>query len=165
MIRKRKLSSLLVATAVFAFLLGSCMKPENFQENEEQSINDYLEKHPDIPFTKKQSGLYFYEVTPGTGNFAIAHDTVYVFYTGKFLDGTVFDTNIGKDTLGFAVGEQYVIPGFDEAMTYMRQGAKSIFIIPSNLGYGPTGFYYIPGYTPLLYEVSMVKLAPGPGSK
>lgn len=165
MTRRRKLGSLMVFVAALALILGSCMKTEDFGAEEQKNIDDFIAQHPDIPFTQKQSGLYYYEVTPGSGDVAKTHDTVYVFYTGKFLDGSVFDTNVGKDTLGFALGEAFVIPGFDEAVSYMRQGGKSTFIIPSKLGYGPTGYYFIPGYTPLLYDVSLVKLSKGPGAR
>ncbi|HLN54539.1 MAG TPA: FKBP-type peptidyl-prolyl cis-trans isomerase [Bacteroidales bacterium] len=158
----KRLGSFMVFVAAVALTLGSCMKTEDFGAVEQNNIDDFISKHPDIPFTQKASGLYYFEVAPGEGDVAKTHDTVYVFYTGKFLDGSVFDTNVGKQTLGFAVGEAFVIPGFDEAVSYMRQGGKSTFIIPSKLGYGPMGYYTIPGYTPLLYEVTMVKLAKGP---
>ena len=39
---------------------------------------------------------------------------VSVEYTGTFEDGTVFDTNKGKEPLEFEVGAKTVIPGFEE---------------------------------------------------
>lgn len=161
MTRKRRLGSLLIFVAVIALTLGSCMKTEDYSAIEQENIASFLASHPDIPYTQKESGLYFYETTAGSGELAKAHDTAYVVYTGKFLDGYVFDTNVGKDTLGFVVGEAMVIPGFDETISYMRQGGKATVLIPSKLGYGPTGYYFIPGYTPLLYDVTLTKLVPG----
>lgn len=161
---KIRFGSQLLTVAAFLLLLGSCMKTENFAELEKQNIQNFIENNPDMVFTQKESGLYYREVTPGTGDALKTHDTVYVFYTGKFLDGYVFDTNVGKDTLGFAVGEnQWVIPGFDEGVSYMKEGGQSMFIIPSNLAYGPVGYGFIGGYTPLLYDVKLVKISRGPG--
>jgi FKBP-type peptidyl-prolyl cis-trans isomerase len=48
----------------------------------------------------------------------------------------------------------------------MKQGGKSMFLVPSSLGYGSMGNYYggISGYTPLLFEVQLVLLKKGPGN-
>jgi FKBP-type peptidyl-prolyl cis-trans isomerase len=39
----------------------------------------------------------------------------------------------------------------------MREGRKALFLMPSKLAYGSAGYYGIPGYTPLLFEVVLVK--------
>jgi FKBP-type peptidyl-prolyl cis-trans isomerase FkpA len=155
----------LLMVAVFAFILSSCMKDKTseYEAMEQQQINEYLEDNPDLTFTLKESGLYYMETQAGTGALAEKHDTAYVIYTGKFLNGSVFDSNTGagKDSLIFPVDEGYMILGFDEAITYMNQGAKAKVLVPSKLGYGPTGYYFIPGWTPLYYEVHLAKLVPG----
>lgn len=66
------------------------------------------------------------------------------------------------DTLFFPVNEETLISGFDEGITYMNEGGKAMFLIPSFLGYGNSG-YYMPSYTPILFDVELVKLKPGPG--
>ena len=58
-----------------------------------------------LDFVQKPSGLYYLETLAGTGTAPVAHDTVYVVYTGKFLNGTVFDTNVGGNQLVFPIGE------------------------------------------------------------
>ena len=90
----------------------------------------------------------------------VTHDSAYVKYTGKFLDGTVFDSNVGKaDTLMFLLMMDGMIAGFDEGVTYMKEGGKATLLIPSNLGLRNTGLlYHIPGYTPLLFDVELVKV-------
>ncbi|HBE43065.1 MAG TPA: hypothetical protein DDW27_18040 [Bacteroidales bacterium] len=48
----------------------------------------------------------------------------------------------------------------------MRGGGKALFLVPSRLAYGPTGNYYtIPGFTPLLFNVELVRVKQGPGKK
>ena len=79
----------------------------------------------------------------------MTHDTAYVVYTGKFLDGTVFDSNVGKASLIFPVDEGVLIQGFDEGITYMNQGGKAQFLIPSKPRIWPTGILYYWGiYSP-----------------
>jgi hypothetical protein len=125
---------------------------------ESEKIQNYFNFNPTLSFQLKPSGLYYLDLSVGTGPVPVAHDTAYVQYTGKFLSGNVFDTNTGGSDLVFPVAEGVLIAGFDEGITYMREGGKALFLIPSNLAYGSAGYYTIPGYTPLLYEVVLVKV-------
>ena len=63
-------------------------------------------------------------------------DNVRVHYTGKFSDGEVFDSSLGKDTLQFAIGSGQLIAGFDRAVVGMQPGeAKTVTFGPEE-GYG-----------------------------
>ena len=63
-------------------------------------------------------------------------DSVRVHYTGKFSDGEVFDSSLGKDTLQFVIGAGQLIAGFDRAVVGMQPGeAKSVTFGPEE-GYG-----------------------------
>jgi len=142
----------------------SCKVSKKYEDEERAEIDNYLANHPDLAFELKPSGLYYLEVEIGPGELTVTHDTAFIMYTGMYLDGTVFDTNVGtEDTLIFPVDEGWVLLGFDEGITYMRDGGKAKFLVPSNLAYGSTGWYPIPGYTPLLFDVELVRLIPGPG--
>jgi FKBP-type peptidyl-prolyl cis-trans isomerase FkpA len=161
MIKKSYFSFIfLIVTGLIAFT--SCSQEKKYMKTETDETNSFLSSNPG--FEKKPSGMYYLDVTVGTGRQAQKHDTAFVWYTGKFLNGTIFDTNTGTGgvLMFFPVDEMKMITGFDEGITYMKQGGKAKFLIPSSLGYGPAGYYTIPGYTPLLYEVELVKVAPGP---
>ena len=63
--------------------------------------------------------------------------------------------------------EGYVIKGFDEGITYMKVGGRSLLLIPSKLAYGTSGYYTydasgnysgIPGYTPLLFDITLARV-------
>lgn len=152
----------LLAIILLIFLV-SCDPGKKYEKQEEENILMYLSNNPTLNFAQKPSGLYFLEVLAGKGSVAVAHDTAFIKYTGKFLDGTVFDSNVGTtDTLAVPVYEKWLIPGFDEGITYMKVGGKAKLIVPSNLGYGPSGYYIIAGYTPLLFDLELVRLVPGP---
>ena len=64
-------------------------------------------------------------------------DTVKVHYTGKFEDGTVFDTSDNREPLQFTIGQGQVIPGFERAVVGMNPEESKTTIIPSNEAYGP----------------------------
>jgi len=167
---KKSLNSLPVILAIVALLLGSCLKNQDYTATEKENIENFLSSNPDLEFSKKESGLYYYEVTPGTGEAIRTNDTAYIIYTLKFLDGHVIETTVGASEIyKFQVGVQDVIPGFDEGVSYMKEDGKSMFLIPSSLAYGPTGVYnqygylLIPGYTPLLYDVTLAKIGRAPG--
>ncbi len=153
----------LPVTFLLVFLY-SCNPARQYEKEEESQIQDYLSKNPGLHFELKPSGLYYYDVSVGTGITPVAHDTAYVMYTAKFLNGNVIDTNVGTtDTLIFAVDEGGMIKGLDEGITYMKGGGTALLLIPSSLAYGPTGFYNIGGYTPLLFEVYLSRVVQGPG--
>lgn len=62
--------------------------------------------------------------------------TVSVDYTGKFEDGTVFDTSEGKQPISFTVGNGEVIKGFEDAVIGMKKGDEKKVTIGPGEGYG-----------------------------
>ncbi len=64
-------------------------------------------------------------------------DKVKVHYRGTLEDGTEFDTSFGGDPLEFTLGENQVIPGFENAVVGMSEGDKKTVSIPPDEGYGP----------------------------
>jgi FKBP-type peptidyl-prolyl cis-trans isomerase 2 len=65
-------------------------------------------------------------------------NTVKVHYTGRLVDGTVFDSSEGRDPLEFTVGSGMVIKGFDNGVLDMKIGEKKTVEIPVNDAYGPS---------------------------
>ncbi|MFQ5651935.1 MAG: peptidylprolyl isomerase [bacterium] len=63
-------------------------------------------------------------------------DRVKVQYTGKLMDGTVFDSNTGQEPLEFEIGVGDLIPGFENGIVGVEVGeTKSILVTPEE-GYG-----------------------------
>ncbi|MFM9943659.1 MAG: FKBP-type peptidyl-prolyl cis-trans isomerase [Bacteroidia bacterium] len=101
------------------------------------------------------SGLQYKIIKAGTGAKPAASDKVKVHYTGKLLNGKVFDSSIErKEPATFGVSQ--VIPGWTEALQLMPVGSKWEVWIPSNLAYGPTGNEAIPGGSMLVFEVELI---------
>lgn len=65
-------------------------------------------------------------------------DKIKVHYTGKLEDGSVFDTSEGREPFEFTVGEGNVIPGFDQGVVGMTEGATKTITIPPEEAYGPS---------------------------
>lgn len=105
------------------------------------------------------SGLQYEVLAEGEGPKPTPADQVEVHYTGKLIDGTVFDSSVER---GQAVtfGVTQVIPGWVEALQLMSPGAKYRLYIPSQLAYGPQGAGPIGPNQTLLFDVELLKVIP-----
>ncbi|HDI52273.1 peptidylprolyl isomerase [candidate division KSB1 bacterium] len=64
-------------------------------------------------------------------------DTVKVHYTGKLEDGTIFDSSADREPLQFTIGEELLIPGFEEAIIGMSPGETKTAVVSADQAYGP----------------------------
>ena len=85
------------------------------------------------------SGLAYKIITKGKGErHPAAESTVKVHYTGKLIDGKIFDSSVQRgEPIEFPLNR--VIPGWTEGLQLMVVGDKWTFIIPGNLAYGEKG--------------------------
>ncbi|HEX7709492.1 MAG TPA: FKBP-type peptidyl-prolyl cis-trans isomerase [Sphingomonadaceae bacterium] len=92
--------------------------------------------------------------TPGTGGSPTADDVVYINYTGKLPDGTVFDQQQGAP-LPLGGG---MIPGFTEGLTQMQKGGKYTLEIPASKAYGahPPEGSPIPPNSKLTFDIDLL---------
>jgi FKBP-type peptidyl-prolyl cis-trans isomerase len=107
--------------------------------------------------TKLASGMYYRDITVGTGTTLAAGQTVGVHYTGALANGQVFDSNIAPTApFSFALGTCFVIAGWDQGLVGMKVGGRRQLIIPPELGYGASGRGPIPGNAVLVFTVDAV---------
>lgn len=83
-----------------------------------------------------ESGLAYEIINPGEGDKVTYNSTAEVIYTGKLVDGKVFDSSNGEPR-PFQV--QGVIRGFSEGLQLLGKGGKAILYIPADLAYGING--------------------------
>lgn len=104
------------------------------------------------------SGLQYEIVKQGDGPRPTAGDSVTVHYTGKLIDGTVFDSSEERGEPA-TFGVTQVIPGWVEALQLMKTGAKWRLFIPSALAYGPQGAGGVigPNQT-LIFDVELISV-------
>lgn len=104
------------------------------------------------------SGLQYEVIKECDGPQPTAADQVVVHYTGKLIDGTVFDSSEERGTPA-TFGVSQVIPGWVEALQLMKAGSTWRLFIPSALAYGPQGAGGIigPNQT-LVFDVTLIEV-------
>jgi FKBP-type peptidyl-prolyl cis-trans isomerase len=105
--------------------------------------------------TVLESGLQYKVLVEGAGISPEVTDTVHVKYTGTLIDGNTFDSsrdNVTKMPLS------RMIPGWQEGLPLMKEGAKYKFYIPSNLAYGDSG--QLAGRV-LIFDIELVSVSKG----
>ena len=104
------------------------------------------------------SGLQYEVLKEGEGPQPTAADQVVVHYTGKLIDGTVFDSSEERGTPA-TFGVSQVIPGWVEALQLMKAGSTWRLFIPSALAYGPQGAGGVigPNQT-LIFDVTLIEV-------
>jgi FKBP-type peptidyl-prolyl cis-trans isomerase len=120
-------------------------------------ITNFMDCSPEA--VKTESGMVYYEMTPGTGAMPVLTSTVEVHYHGTLTDGTVFDSSVDRgQTISFPLNG--VIKGWQEGLALMKEGGKATLVIPSDLAYGEQGSGEVipPGAT-LKFEVELFKVA------
>lgn len=104
------------------------------------------------------TGLQYEVIKEGDGAQPAATDQVEVHYTGKLIDGTVFDSSEERGVPA-TFGVTQVIPGWVEALQLMKAGSRWRLYIPSDLAYGPNGAGGIIGpNATLIFDVELLKV-------
>lgn len=104
-----------------------------------------------------ESGLQYLVVKEGNGKKPGPNDVVTVHYTGRLIDGTVFDSSVERgEPATFAVGQ--VIPGWVEGLQLMSEGSAYRLFIPSELAYGEHGSGPIQPNSTLIFDVQLLKV-------
>lgn len=105
-----------------------------------------------------ESGLQYIVLTQGSGKLPTSSDSVRVHYTGRLIDGSVFDSSEQRgQPAEFPVNG--VIRGWVEALQLMPVGSKWRLYIPQELAYGSQGAgAAIPPYSTLIFDVELLDI-------
>ena len=143
----------LLLLAVFVTVFSSCSKdsfdPAKQAAKDDAAIQSYIAAN-NITANKDPSGVYYQVITSGTGAYPTVNSKVTVNYTGKLLNGTVFDSgNLPTTALSTLIkGWQYGIP-------HINTGGRILLLIPSALGYGNATQGSIPANSVLIFTVDL----------
>ncbi|MCB9261415.1 MAG: FKBP-type peptidyl-prolyl cis-trans isomerase [Flavobacteriales bacterium] len=157
-----------------AFMAGlqmaydSNLSPDDLQ-NASKIMNDFLTKQLSkvgsewlAENAKKDgvislpSGLQYKVIKQGSGAVAADGDQVSAHYTGKLIDGKIFDSSVERGE-PLTIGVNQVIRGWTEALKMMPEGSKWELYIPYNLAYGERGSPpAIPPYSTLIFEIELI---------
>lgn len=133
---------------------------------EKDSIDAYIVRKGLEDVQSLSSGLHYISTHEGSGSKAQSGQVVSVNYTGRLLDGTVFDKSSAGSPFSFQLGAGKVIPGWDEGIALMKEGEKGILMIPSHLAYRHSLLtlpHYmsdagIPPFSVLIFDVELVEI-------
>ena len=145
---------------------------EKIKAREPIAIKKYIADKK-LKVTTTPSGLNYEITKQGTGPLPAPGDSVSIYYTGTFVDGKGFDTNLKGNAvklklpinpmnpykpMNFVPGAPGMIPGFGEAFKLFNKGTKVTLIIPSNLAYGEQGYQSVQPFTPLVFDIEVVDI-------
>lgn len=151
---------------------------DNFMANRKQRLADekvalsqYVAEH-NLNVTPDEDGLYVVVTKKGKGQKVEIGRDVKINYTGRLLDGRVFDTSVESvakenglykegaayQPLSYRVGEQRFIQGWEKGVINQTEGSKVTLIIPSEMGYGPNQVGPIPPDSPLIFDIEIVSV-------
>lgn len=122
-------------------IVGRFFEEMNLQRaNKNKALGDAFlkENSSKAGVATTESGLQYIVLKEGEGPMPTSADQVRVHYTGKLMNGEVFDSSIERnEPVVFYV--RSVIPGWTEALQLMKEGAEYKLFIPGNLAYGEQG--------------------------
>lgn len=134
--------------------LSACKKDKPFDPvaqaaKDDAAIQAYMTS-ANITATKDTSGIYYQVITPGTGSYPNVNSLITVNYTGKLLNGTVFDSGSmnSQKLSGLIRGWQVGIP-------HINTGGRLLLLVPSALGYGNGPYGSIPANSPLVFTIDL----------
>jgi FKBP-type peptidyl-prolyl cis-trans isomerase len=136
------------------------------QQSESQAAAFFAQLKQDKDIVQSPSGLCYQILDPGKGPPPKPGDTVKVNYTGRLLDGTVFDTTLQARQPGATpepaevqLGDG-VIAGWTEGLQKIGKGGKIKLYIPSQLAYGDQGRDGIPPGAALVFDIDLLDINP-----
>ena len=113
--------------------------------------------------TAHSSGLFYEIIDPGSGATATLNSKIVITYTGKLLNGTIFDQRINPNNTQTEGPESpwplgQLIEGWKVGIPLIKKGGRIKLLVPSAMAYGCTGYGSIPGDSPLFFDIQLVDI-------
>lgn len=118
---------------VVLFLGSSCVKDPNTLQDDIEAIENYLLEN-NLTAQVTEEMVYYIVEESGSVEKPTSESVVDVNYTGYYLDGWVFDSNLGKDPISGLVSG--FVDGYAIGLQQFGKGGKGTILMPSSLGYG-----------------------------
>jgi FKBP-type peptidyl-prolyl cis-trans isomerase len=160
-----------VLAGILPFLVSGCLNNEwqQKEDHENELIKNYLKENGITEDQKTEGGIYYVELVPGTGQSPVLNDYVVINYVGRYIENNIIlETSYDslKDDWPLADSYEYYlfgplkikfgysITGLNEGLSLMKEGGKSLLVIPSD-----KAFY---DFNPMTYEVELIKVIKDP---
>lgn len=109
-----------------------------------------------IAYTEHSSGLLYQIITLGSTITPTQDSRVFMFYTGKLMNGTTFEYQSDPTQTGWTLKQ--LIEGWRIGVPLIQKGGRIKLIIPSSLAYGCTGAGKIPSNSPLYFDLTLTEV-------
>lgn len=153
----KKISLVLVCVMVY-FLGFQCKKSDSCSDRtpaqDEPAILQYLTTNNITGYVKDPSGLYYKIESAGAGARPTMSSKVFVKYTGKYTDNTIFDQEADASQTGWTLGT--LVRGWQIGLPLIAKNGKIKLFIPSSMGYGCQTKGSIPGNSVLVFDIELV---------
>ncbi len=153
-----KIKKILICLVILVTGLSACQKdtdgsPDEQASIDEQKINQFIAEKA-LTTLRHSSGVHYIIIEPGSGSIIYNGNTnVTVKYTGRLLDGTIFESNVISYKLGG------LIAGWQIGVQLVQKGGKIRLIIPSGLAYGREGIGGIPPNAVLDFDIELLEVS------
>lgn len=148
----------LILSFILSLSMASCMKSDDFDPAKQNELDDALIvkfiADNKISAIKHSSGVYYQIISSGSGTKTYNASTqVSAKYTGRLLNGTVFDQTTSQ-AIAFPLGN--VIVGWQIGVPLIQKGGKIRLLIPSQYAYGRNPAGKIPANSVLDFDIELV---------
>lgn len=143
---------------------------EEIRDLELQEIAQYIESH-EYPAESYPNGLYHITIVEGEGESPLSSSQAEVYFTRKYLDGTVIEA----DTINVNMNAAQLVPGFENGLLLMKEGETAELVMPSSQAFGKsvqilpqemredifevtTGIPLTKPFSPVIYEVELISV-------
>jgi FKBP-type peptidyl-prolyl cis-trans isomerase len=141
----------------FLFLVFALVGCSNYSEAEKKQFDVKIQqflKTKNWKMTKSDSGVYDELIQDGNGREIQLGDIIICKYTGRLLNGNIFDES--KKAVELPLNS--LIGGWKEVLIGKKNGAFVRFICPPHMAYGRSGREKIPENSVLIFEVKIIDL-------
>jgi FKBP-type peptidyl-prolyl cis-trans isomerase FkpA len=105
-------------------------------------------------YTTHSTGLLVQVINPGTGATPVGTSKIFIKYTGKLKDGTVFDEQQNHTLTGWVLNS--LIQAWQIGIPLINEGGHIRIVSPSSLGYACTAVGNIPSSSILYFDIELV---------
>ena len=146
-------------TLLSFFMFSGCSKDDTCEPNSPESELPQIQAFAatnGITAIAHPSGLHYQVISEGTGLSANANSRIVITYTGKLMNGSVFDEQLTPNAEGWPLSN--LITGWVIGIPLIKEGGHVKLIVPSSLAYGCEQYYEIPGNSVLYFDIHLVDI-------
>ncbi len=135
------------------------------EKSEQKQLNKFIHEHG-FDLKPSADGYFLKMLEEGSGDSVDSGKIITIQYTGRFLNGKIFDGTKSPDQpYQFVSGTHRVIKGWELAMKNLKSGTRFTLVLPSRLAYGADGIlktsdatYIVPPNTPVIFDITILSV-------